>query len=164
MKISKKQLLILIVSQLLLLSLLAGYANLVFLTGTRTLLQVVPVDPRDIFRGDYVILGYEFSQIPIKEGEENQWSDLYILLAEKENGIYQMTSYSFTPPESGQLFIKGRINSNFNNTIWASYGIEAYFVEENTGRAIEEKILQGEVYAEVFISKNGFARVRSLVY
>ena len=32
--------------------------------GERILLRVRPVDPRDFFRGDYVILSYDFSRIP----------------------------------------------------------------------------------------------------
>ena len=34
-------------------------------TGTRVLLKVRPVDPRDLMRGDYVILGYPFDQVEI---------------------------------------------------------------------------------------------------
>src|SRR5262245_51439719 len=34
------------------------------LTGDAILVRVVPVDPRDLFRGDYVTLGYEFSRVP----------------------------------------------------------------------------------------------------
>ena len=30
--------------------------------GKTILVRVVPMDPRDMFRGDYVILGYEFSR------------------------------------------------------------------------------------------------------
>ena len=33
-------------------------------TGEPILLRVVPVDPRDMFRGDYVALSYDFSRIP----------------------------------------------------------------------------------------------------
>ena len=39
------------------------------LTGETILLRVAPVDPRDFFRGDYVILSYEFSRTPRDEIE-----------------------------------------------------------------------------------------------
>jgi uncharacterized membrane-anchored protein len=32
-------------------------------TGQIVLVKVQPVDPRDLFRGDYVILSYDFSRI-----------------------------------------------------------------------------------------------------
>ncbi len=34
--------------------------------GQTVLLQVQPVDPRDMFRGDYVVLSYEFSRLPCR--------------------------------------------------------------------------------------------------
>ncbi len=33
--------------------------------GKTVLLQVVPVDPRDLFRGDYVTLGYDISRVSL---------------------------------------------------------------------------------------------------
>src|SRR5258708_2650618 len=35
-----------------------------YLVGERIVLKVVPIDPRDVFRGDYVILGYEINRLP----------------------------------------------------------------------------------------------------
>jgi GDYXXLXY protein len=32
--------------------------------GTEVTLQTRPVDPRDLLRGDYVVLGYDISQLP----------------------------------------------------------------------------------------------------
>ena len=40
---------------------LIGYKQLTIVTGTTVLLETVPVDPRDIFRGDYVTLNYAIS-------------------------------------------------------------------------------------------------------
>ena len=37
--------------------------------GERILLKIQPVDPRDLFRGDFVILSYDISRIP-EEGIE----------------------------------------------------------------------------------------------
>ena len=34
------------------------------LTGQTVLVKVVPVDPRELFRGDYVQLSYDFSRVP----------------------------------------------------------------------------------------------------
>src|SRR5215210_1183022 len=48
-------------------------------TGQTVLVRVEPVDPRDLFRGDYVILSYEFSRVP-REGIEG--------LSEKERGSW----------------------------------------------------------------------------
>ncbi|RUY82729.1 GDYXXLXY domain-containing protein, partial [Mesorhizobium sp. M7A.F.Ca.CA.001.10.2.1] len=34
--------------------------------GKEVLLKIEPVDPRDLLRGDYIILGYDISRIPVK--------------------------------------------------------------------------------------------------
>lgn len=34
--------------------------------GKEVLLKIEPVDPRDLLRGDYIILGYDISRIPAK--------------------------------------------------------------------------------------------------
>ena len=36
-------------------------------TGREIVLQVQPVDPRDLFRGDYVILGYGISPVSLSD-------------------------------------------------------------------------------------------------
>lgn len=46
---------------LVLMSIVAGHYSDIA-RGQSVMLQVVPVDPRDMFRGDYVILSYEFSR------------------------------------------------------------------------------------------------------
>ena len=34
--------------------------------GQEVVLKVEPIDPRDLLRGDYVRLGYEIAQVPVK--------------------------------------------------------------------------------------------------
>ena len=51
------------------LGLVALYAWQSQAPGPRYLLQTRPVDPRDLLRGDYVILGYEISTPP------KEWRD-----------------------------------------------------------------------------------------
>ena len=38
--------------------------TLLLRNGREIVLPVIPVDPRDLFRGDYVRLGYEISNVP----------------------------------------------------------------------------------------------------
>src|SRR4030095_4379877 len=42
--------------------------GLPLLLGERLVLKVVPVDPRDLLRGDYVVLDYGFNSIPQNHG------------------------------------------------------------------------------------------------
>ena len=66
------------------------------LSGEAVLLRVVPVDPRDLFRGDYVTLGYDLSR-PTADGsqptsatwdrlQQLQGKTLYVRLEPEEDG------------------------------------------------------------------------------
>ena len=46
-----------------------------------------PVDPRDLFRGDYVIFTYDFSQYRSSQGGAKGQNIVYAVLS-KQNGYY----------------------------------------------------------------------------
>ena len=117
--------LIIIAVQIIILIFLAIYANMIFYTGTRVLLQVVPIDPTDVFRGDYVTLGYDFSTIQVEDAKNFFPQNIYVILEKTENDIYKMKDYTFETPSEGTLFLKGEVYSYYNDLIFANYGIEA---------------------------------------
>src|SRR5262249_53695033 len=65
--------------------------------GTDVTIQTRPVDPRDFLRGDYVALGYDFSNLPSARFKD-QTTDLhngdhiFVRLAPNRDGIYEMVS------------------------------------------------------------------------
>src|SRR5207249_1216682 len=64
-----KLLLAIVVAQVAVLAGMIAFDGLPLVLGQRIKLKVVPVDPRDFFRGDYVILGYEFTRFdPVSFG------------------------------------------------------------------------------------------------
>ena len=55
-----------------------GYKEYTLSQGQKILLKTIPLDPRDLFRGDYVVLNYEISQLnldSIKHDTINNISD-----------------------------------------------------------------------------------------
>ncbi|MGL4397939.1 MAG: GDYXXLXY domain-containing protein [Hyphomicrobium sp.] len=56
---------VLMVAQTLVLGSIVWGRQTLLATGREIVLPVVPVDPRDIFRGDYVVLGYDLSTVNI---------------------------------------------------------------------------------------------------
>lgn len=94
-------------------------------SGTEIRLATAPVDPRDIFRGDYVILTYEISTIRLDQLSTTpktfQDGDVvYVHLAPQDtdspNSMWEAVSISHeqpaSPDASGKALvtIKGRIN------------------------------------------------------
>ena len=138
-------------------------------TGETILLRVVPVDPRDIFRGDYVTLNYEFSRVP-SEGipglgsashhrrRDWQGKTVFVSLVPEEDGKHwQALRYSTERPTSGR-YIRGTIVG------WNSiqYGIESYYVQEGQGREYEDAVRSKKLSAEVALAADGRAVLRRL--
>ena len=136
-------------------------------TGQTVLVRVQPVDPRDMFRGDYVILSYDFSRIGPRgvEGlsETDRWSKaegrpVYVRLVPDSDRVhYRADKLTMVKPEGG-LFIKGQMERYGS----MKFGIESYFVQEGTGRAYEQAIRDRKLSAELAVAPSGQAALRGL--
>ena len=134
------------------------------LTGETVLLRVLPIDPRDLFRGDYVTLSYEFSQM--KPGElpelgtlsynnraEWQGTTVYVSLVPEEDGKHwRKDKISTKPPASGK-YLRGTLTSG--NRI--AFGIESYYVQEGGGREFEDAARGHRLSAEAALAADGQA-------
>jgi uncharacterized membrane-anchored protein len=125
-------------------------------TGEEVILKTRPVDPRDLFRGDYVILNYEIGNVDISDFEEGD--KIYVGLQVDENGYGESTGVYKNPPES--LFIKGTVKRDSWVGSNVEFGIESYFVPEGEGRAVERnRNLEGKVA----IDKSGNAVLKAIL-
>jgi len=152
--------------QILLLASLTVLRVSTLATGDTVLLRVIPVDPRSMFRGEYVILTYEFSRTPFSDIEglpdrdrmDWQGRTVYVWLEPEEDGEHwRAERVSIRPPTAG-LFLRGSIVG------WSrlEFGIESYFVQEGEGRRYEEAILDRRLSAEVAVNRDGSAALRGL--
>ena len=134
-------------------------------TGNEILLKTAPIDPRDLFRGDYVILRYDISTIntdslayqgsDFKEGDK-----VYVLLSIDNHKIATIANISKNKPSKG-IFIRGTIKSVYNNILNIEYGIESYFVPEGKGKEIERNL--SKIYAKIIVDSFGNTVIKSLV-
>ena len=143
------------------------------INGEEITLQTKPVDPSDLFRGDYVTLRYEAEEVPkqlvdekvlaqLKEGRGNL--DVYVLLKEKK-GIHSPVKVTLDKPNMG-VFLKGKleyIDKNTDGTEVAriQYSLDKYFVEDNTGTDWEKASTKGEILAKVKVH-NGYAVLKDI--
>src|SRR5262245_39653295 len=85
-------------------------------TGRVVTLKVAPVDPRDIFRGDYVILSYEISRLepPKLQGDKtfDYGETVYVTLV-READVWKAAAIARTKPFvlQGGIPIRGTVNS-----------------------------------------------------
>lgn len=135
-------------------------------TGDEVLLKTVPVDPRDLFRGDYVILRYEISRLDLNnipsDYTEFKFGDKVYVVLKKEND-YGVASRIFRNiPKDEKLFIKGIIKKVEDKSLTIEYGIESYFVPEGKGKKIE-KVKGRGLSVKISIDRFGNAVIKSLL-
>lgn len=164
----RKALVITAVAQLLILVAMIGLRVLPLVTGQTVLVRVAPVDPRDLFRGDYVILSYDFSRTP-REGiegisEKERWSSkwegraVYVpLVPDSVPGHWRAAKVTVVKPTKAP-FLKGQMGRYGS----IEFGIEAYYVQEGTGRAYERAIRDRKLSAELAVTSDGTAALRGL--
>ena len=141
------------------------YQEVILNSGQKVVLKTVPVDPRDLFRGEYVILGYEIEA----EIEEKLKNDVYVdgsgkVYAELDNSQVPATVTNVTAerPDSG-LFITGEVSYGWNGNQNVTFpSLAQYYVPEGRGRPLE-RLRDGQLMVEVAVSKNGRARIVNLL-
>ncbi len=109
-------------------------------TGREVLLKTQPVDPRDLFRGDYVVLNYEISSLDLSmfsgRADEFMPGDRVYVALDPNNKCASPIGIYKAEPKTG-IFVKGTVRSMSGNNLSVKYGIENYFVPEGKGREIE---------------------------
>jgi len=148
-----RRILIVALVQLLLLCGMVGAKQYTLNTGEQILLETQPIDPRSLFRGDYVRLNYTINSLALEElvGDDifAQHDTVWVVLR-KDGEYHQPVSAHNRKPDTGHVVIKGTVR-NANVSRWnaetqstepflrldVKYGIENYFVPEGTGRELE---------------------------
>ena len=145
--------------------------------GETIRLKVVPVDPRDVMRGDYVILSYQISHVPAEsiEGVPNvntprywardDWLEerpVYVTLEPDASGrFWRGVKTSVNKPASGK-FIRGKYVHSWGEAN-VEFGIEAYYVQEGAGKNLEQARNARSLVAEVALMPSGQAALRDLI-
>lgn len=144
--------------------------------GREIVAEVIPVDPRDIFRGDYVILGYGFgrAEIPVP-ADTVQGDTVYVTLKPgAEPGQWEVVSASAAYPSEGMgaetVVLKGIVSYVSGSAVAGElpkaavrYGIESYFVPEGTGRELENQVREKKISVVLAVGRSGDVAIKALV-
>lgn len=143
-------------AQTLLLVMLIAKQEYVLAAPTTVLLETAPVDPRDLLRGDYVILSYKVSSLTnslwatAPAGKVSPGLPVFVSL-EPRGEFHEAVLISATRPEPApnRVVIQGRTQQNWgNNQVRVEYGLERYYVKEGTGNPRGKLTVQVAVSAE----------------
>jgi uncharacterized membrane-anchored protein len=155
------------------------------------MLQTEPVDPRDIFRGDYVRLSYGISRLVLDglEGDKTfeQGDKVYVEIApiSSRNTWLAVGTYKEKPVAAhGHEIIRGRIDyvqtgvprvsplPGGNDMLEepcekcvalnVNYGIESYFIPQGTGTDLEKAGNARRISVDVALGDDGEAAIKGL--
>jgi uncharacterized membrane-anchored protein len=145
-------------------------------SGTDVLLKTAPVDPRDLLRGDYVILTYDISTISTTSitGTRPQTGEvarLHVRLKPGADGFWTVSEASVAPlvGQDGSVVLKSQpvqiseYQWEEGGSVSLTYGIERFYVPEGEGRPIEDGRNEGRVSVAARVSDTGQAQIRALM-
>jgi uncharacterized membrane-anchored protein len=124
-------------------------------TGEKVVLRVQPVDPEDLFRGQYVALSYDISGL---ETDATSGTTVYVPL-HREGAVWTGSQVLKEKPDAG-TFIRGRVGG-FPRI---RYGIETFYVEEGQGPKYEAAMARQSLYARVVLDDDGGAELDELTF
>ncbi len=170
--------------QIVLLFVMFSFYQNILNTGTEVWLKTKPVDPRDLFRGDYIQLGYKINQLNsvsvydgsiedssgFKEGDSvyvvltKSYSDKFSS-AENYNVSKTRCGGSYSDQLNRTLCIKGKVTNvsngsgEYNKNLTLNYGINQFFVPEGSARSFNNT---NNAEVKIVIDKNSNALIREV--
>lgn len=145
-------------------------------SGADIKLKTLPVDPRDLLRGDYVILSYPISTIPksIITGaapEAGGRARMSVRLKPGIDGLWTAVEASFgdLAAADGSVVLRTQPFDYYAGvdglpeTLFVNYGIERYYVPEGEGKVLEDARNQEELEVEARVSKDGTPQIARLI-
>jgi uncharacterized membrane-anchored protein len=146
--------------------------------GTEVSLLTRPIDPRDLLRGDYVVLGYDISELPagplLNQPAAARNPIVFVKLAPNGDRLYGAVSVhadavAVTSPE---VLIRGRVTYGatcgssghaFCEKLQISYNLESYFVPQGEGRKLEQTRNQSKLVVVAAVMPSGRAAIKRLL-
>lgn len=128
-------------------------------------LETQPVDPRDLLRGDYLVLNYKISSVPkalfTPPLAENLSSAQTVWVAVSPHGEFHevvRASRERFEPTADEILIKAQTswNNRRSDAEQVQYGLEQYFVRERTGNP------RGKITVEAVVSTSGRASIKQV--
>lgn len=153
----------------------------VTMNGTEVVLHIMPVDPRDPLRGDYITFRYDISRLDpyLFETKPTNGQTIYVPLAKSGKYWQAQTAISTQQPQgSSQIFIKAKVvnggasaagslkdpydwRSEKLNPVDVQYGIEEFFIPEGTGQTLAPDATN-DIAAKVIVDRNGNAVLKQV--
>ena len=154
---------------ILILVLLAAPHVWTTVTGDEIHLKTVPVDPRDLFRGNYVDLHYEIESVDSRllddstrslliQKNRGDYKNVYVQLQQNNNGLYEAALVTLKKPQKG-TYLKGRLHIPYDTTsssLQIKYGLDNFYAPSDKAKKMEAAAA-GQAPVAMVKVKNGNA-------
>jgi uncharacterized membrane-anchored protein len=122
--------------------------------GETVYLKVVPYDPRSLFMGNYAVLRYDISLLPLDRFADagraklERGDTVYVGLTSDRPAKLVRFSRRMPADRGGLVWLKARVNwvasdwrngrSSFARVATVTYGLERFYVSERKGRQMNQ--------------------------
>jgi len=148
--------------------------------GESIVLKVELYDPRDIFRGDYIALRFEEESVPVEnvsldlEQLEKIYDKKVYAIIKKQDESWTVVDIQLERPTQG-MFIESRLDyleyasgtdhspSKKPILIHLDFGIDRFYVEENTGGSFEDAARDGNLLSELKVWKGDVVMMELMI-
>ena len=167
-------LLIILIQTVLLIVMIAG-RQAILDSDTTVILETEPIDPRSLFRGDYVRLNYTINELNLAElaGDKDfqRNETVYVVLQPEDDFWTAVAVYRQLPVNAGHKkpltvirgVVKHQIKRGKTEDLSVTYGIENYFVPEGEGLKLERPQEGDKVTLEIALDDKGKAAIKALL-
>jgi uncharacterized membrane-anchored protein len=144
-------------------------------TGKEVVLPIIPVDPRSLFRGDYVRIDFPVTMVSSalfsKDDKPRKVGAVYVTL-QREGESWKPVAVSETVPsvKSDQTVMQGRLAHNWwpgtgrtPHQVRINYGIERYYVPEGKGLELENAARDKKLAVVVSVDGKGRSAIKGLI-
>lgn len=151
-------------------------------SGQEARLELTPVDPRDLFRGDYVVLSYRIGTVNVAPDASTDFTrgqQVFVTLRPDANNMSRAVAISAERPATAgnDIVISGVVTSPSTcmlndagtrdcklgtRAVGVRYGLESYFVPQGEGKKIEQTV-SGRLEVVAAIAPSGHAAIKRLL-
>lgn len=144
-------------------------ANLPLYFGTEIKVATKPIDPRSLFRGNFVRLNYDFTKIKTDK-EFIKGEEIFLKLKKNKDNLFAYHSAWKKPPKG--LYIQGRVefvkfqqgilDQGARNTYIKFANIDAFFAPKEKALKLEKDLRKSAV-AIIMVGKNGKMMLKDII-
>jgi uncharacterized membrane-anchored protein len=145
-------------------------------TGKEVVLPIIPVDPRSLFRGDYVRIDFPVTMVSSElfatSDKSPRRAGPVFVTVQRDGETWKPVAVNETRPNPGpdQTVMQGRLAGNWwpglgrtPHQVRINYGIERYYVPEGKGLELEKAARDKKLAVVVAVDGRGRAAIKGIV-